>query len=72
MVGSLGLALKASCDQSNSAFYWLSIVVLWKMCLPIVLLPIVHKNSLKTTDLLNSNYLPNKVSSLARFKGGTP
>lgn len=71
--GSLGLAPNASCDQGSSAFYWLSLVVsCGRLCLPIVLFPIVHKNSLKTTDLANSNHLPSKVSSLARFKGGTP
>lgn len=70
---SLGLAPDASCDQGSSASYWLSIEVsCGRLCLPIVLFPIVHKNSLKTIDLANSNYLPSKVSSLARVQGDTP
>lgn len=57
----------------HSAFYWLSIVVsCGRLGLPIVLFPIVPQNSLKTTDLANSNYLPSKGSRLARCKGGAP
>ena len=70
----LGLAPNPGFDQGSCVFYfilfylvlfylflnWLSMLVLCgRFCLPIILFPIVHQKSLKTTGLANCIYLVN-------------